>query len=78
MTTYDDLLDELAVLLDRIETAPTVTAFDEHGNGPILSIADNNLVGDPGPIRRQATRVRTLLREAVLDSESAMRRKGSL
>ena len=68
-----DLFDELETLLDRIDAAPSVTAFDDEGNGPILSIADNNFFGKPGPIRRQTSRVREVLRQARLDAEMAER-----
>jgi hypothetical protein len=76
MTHDSDLLAELDHLIELIQSAPIVAAFDSEGNGPILSIADNHLFGDDGPIRKQAARVRELAMQAELDRELAERMKG--
>lgn len=76
VTHNSDLLVELDRLIDLIQSAPILTAFDSDGNGPILSIADDHLLGGDGPIRKQAARVRELARQAELDRELAERARG--
>lgn len=56
-----DLMSAARELVDLVRDAKVMTAFDEQGNGPFQSLADDHLLGHDGPIRRRAERVRALL-----------------